>query len=33
MAFTINNNDGDGDSDEGLLKNLRDIVERTDPRG
>ncbi|KAI0856907.1 hypothetical protein F4860DRAFT_528638 [Xylaria cubensis] len=35
MTFTINTNNGagDGDSDEGILINLRDMVERTDPRG
>ncbi|KAI0544992.1 hypothetical protein F4679DRAFT_588920 [Xylaria curta] len=33
MTFTINTNNGDGDSDEGILRNLRDMVERTDPRG
>ncbi|KAI0465875.1 hypothetical protein F4859DRAFT_344311 [Xylaria cf. heliscus] len=32
MAFTPINN-GDGDSGESILKNLRDMVERTDPRG
>ncbi|RYC60533.1 hypothetical protein CHU98_g5662 [Xylaria longipes] len=32
-TFTINTNNGDGDSDEGILKNLRDMVERTDSRG
>ncbi|KAI3333707.1 hypothetical protein F4824DRAFT_231576 [Ustulina deusta] len=35
MAFTINtlNSDGNDDPKEGILHNLRHMVERTDPRG
>ncbi|KAI0407141.1 hypothetical protein F4802DRAFT_554303 [Xylaria palmicola] len=33
MAFTINTFDDEGNSDEDILKNLRDMVERSDPRG